>query len=710
MRKSLGKIFACQINFWYCQSRNLEFFSSAFGESDGLIFSRAIHLQMQQKIKAQLLQQIGFLISVFSPPREAAFTTSWNNDTTVECGVYRLLPKKVYSVSGAARVCPESERFFRSSAASGHYEYKSWSRNAKGERVAVKCSIRDARLSADLAANSYRNANGNETVFGLVFDFDAHRANDCWKDADGKLDWSKIFPALQKEIPEVAHLICYAVRSTGGLGLGVVMAITPLPIILSTAANQKSALKLQGRLLAVFDRMGLGADFGARGVSRDLPNFNNPAKLVYRNTAPLRELERSGRPVVTELHSLLNSRNRAARVAERIYNDERVEKGLAKLVLWLLGAAQFDKTWNFDGRACSRQFKKVPYLSGWTVSATMREICTLTGLSDAFLRKYFRNPPKWLKSAHYEGEGWNLSLPLSKDVPWLLERSMHLLRKTQTLKEKVVFDPNEISLPWWVQDGERNLWIVRLALTYKWAGYSLACAMEKVLLRVGAIPNAESSRNCKNVRSIVKSLYRRSPEHFGQDEVNELPEWIRSDKIFCSLFSRISHRRGITPVARKDSKPIVPVDGEICSSFSSHQQKSSTVFQTPRELSDSKQVRRIVVVRRKQRIGFFIQDKLVLCVTRKHYRASKVLEYLKKQIPDLRGDNVDVSLWSPRLVKQKTHYALVDSADLVVPSWMICGRRETLGETLDRCNDRRGVSNNQIEIRFSNSVDQDIPF
>jgi hypothetical protein len=616
-----------------------------------------------------------FQTRCFRGPREAAFTTSYSNVITVIRGLYRALPKKAHSVSGAARLCAETASFFRNSAASGHYEYKSWSRNAKGERVAVKSRDRHARQSADLASNSYRNANGGETVFGLVFDFDAHRAQDCWKDADGKLDWEKIFPALQKEIPEVAQLVCYAVRSTGGLGLGVVMAITPLPIIQSTAANQKSALKLQGRLLAVFDRMGLGADFGARGVSRDLPNFNNPAKLVYRNNEPLRELERSRRPVVT-------ARDRAARVAERIYNDERVEKGLAKLVLWLLGAAQFDKTWNFDGQECSRQFKKVPYLSGWTVSATMREICTLTGLSDAFLRKYFRNPPKWLKSAHYEGEGWNLSLPLSKDVPWLLERSTHLLRKTQTLKEKVIFDPNELCLPWWVQDGERNLWIVRLALTYKWAGYSLACAIEKVLLRVGAIPNAESSRNCKNVRSIVKSLYRRAPEYFGNDEVKDIPDWIRNDKIFCSLFSRINNRRGATPVRGVRASEIDGANGGISQSPILPQQIHSSVSQPPRELCDSQQIQRIVVVRRKQRIGFFVDDKLILCVTRKHYRASKVLEYLKKQIPDLRGEHV--SLWSPRIVKQKTHHAMVDSADLVVPSWMICGRRETFGEVLNQ--------------------------
>lgn len=130
--------------------------------------------------------------------------------------------------------------------------------------------------------------------------------------------------------------------------------------------------------------------------------------------------------------------------------------------------------------------------------------------------------------------------------------------------------------------------------------------------------------------------------------------------------------------------------------------------QTPRALCDSQQIQRIVVVRRKQRIGFFVDDKLILCVTRKHYSATKVLEYLKKRISDLRGYNV--SLWSPRLTQQKMHHESVDSAELVIPSWMICGCKETLSETLGRWTDRRKISNNQIEIRQSNGVDQDTPF
>jgi len=138
------------------------------------------------------------------------------------------------------------------------------------------------------------------------------------------------------------------------------------------------------------------------------------------------------------------------------------------------------------------------------------------------------------------------------------------------------------------------------------------------------------------------------------------------------------------------------------------QQIESSVSQPPRELCDSKQIQRILVVRRKQRIGFLVDDKLILCVTRKYYSATKAAEYLKKQIPGFRRKSLQ--LWSPRIAQQQRFYAAVDSAELVIPSWMICGRRETLVETLDRWKDRRGVSNNQIEIRYSNSVDQDIPF
>jgi hypothetical protein len=592
-------------------------------------------------------------------------------------------------------------------AASGHYEYKSWTVNAKGERIARKFYGKDARKNADLASNCYRNSNGLETAFGIVFDLDAHRAKDCWIDADGKLDWSLIFPAIEKEIPEVAKLICHAVRSTGGKGLGLIMAINPMPVTVSTEPNQKSALKLQGRLLAVFENMGLGADFGARGVCRDLPNFNNPDKIVYLNNSPRRELESSGRPVITELHKLLNARDRAARVAERIYNDERVEKGLARLVLWLLGAVRFDKFWKFEGQSYDQTFKHVPYLSGWSVSAKLTELCALTGLSDAFLRKYLKNPPKWLKATHHEGEGWSLSVPLSKEVPWLQERSLYLLQKTQDLTGKVSFDPNEICLPWWVQDGERNAWIVRLALIYKWAGYSMESTIEKVLLRIQAIPGAETSRNCKQMRAIVRSLYRRTPDTLGALDWKALPDWIQNDKIFCSLLVRTTPRRGKTPTPELQPwMNTAPTTG-VSASVTISNQAPAFNPETLSELQKSTAETKLTVVRRKQRIGVFHDEKMILCVTKKHYKAANMIAYLERKWPELAKKKL--RLHSPRRSQQEAYFSKVDAAEFALPSWQVCGRKKTLNESIGDWREKKGIVFKDSKMD-KECVEMEIPF
>jgi hypothetical protein len=618
--------------------------------------------------------------------------------------------------------------------ASGRYGYKSWAHNPQGERVARPYQGKDPRVHADLVSNSYRNVDGVQTVFGVVFDFDAHRAHDCWKNVEGKLDWDMIFPALQKEIPEVANLICYAVRSTGGKGLGVVMAISPLPLIPSTVGNQQSVLRLQGRLLSVFDKMGLGADFGARGVSRDLPNFNNPERCVYRNTKPLRELEVTRRPVVTLLHKLLNDRDRAARISERIYNDERVEKGLAKLVLWLLGAANFDQVWQLDGQTYEKRFKCTPYLSGWSLSATMRELCTLTGISETFLRKYLKDPPKWLKSEYFANEGWNLSIPLSKDVPWLLDRSLYLLQKTQQLKGKVSFNPAEFLFPSSVPDGERNAWIVQLVLTYKWAGYALETALEKVNLRLFAIPGNETSRNCKQVKAIVRSIYRRFPENHGVLAWKDLPEWVRNDETFCSLFKRTTTRRGITPVAFLKSKS----DGEAVQEFSGSERMEFICFnptslchEPPRELqkelpelsvknvnfgsvnfldhTETKEhlkSKTLWVVRHKQRIAIFDNDKMILCMTKKHYKASRVLEFLMQSGQAYFG--MKLKLISPRITKQRVLFEQIDRTEIVLHAEQICGRKETKKDALNRWRESKGVS--FIVTQSHGNEDFEVPF
>jgi hypothetical protein len=143
---------------------------------------------------------------------------------------------------------------------SGNYAYKKWVEEGSGQRKAFPVSGPEARFSADLIANSYRNRGGLAVVFGIVFDLDAHRAQEQWKDSEGRLDWGLIFSSLKKEIPEFAKYLCHAVRSTGGKGLALVMAITPMPIQDSTRPNQTAAENLQSRLINLLNRLGMGAD------------------------------------------------------------------------------------------------------------------------------------------------------------------------------------------------------------------------------------------------------------------------------------------------------------------------------------------------------------------------------------------------------------------------------------------------------------------
>jgi hypothetical protein len=578
--------------------------------------------------------------------------------------------------------------FLRVSAPSGHYQYKSWRQNAQGERVAQKHFGLGASTQADLAANYYSNSNKTQTVFGIAFDLDAHRAKDCFKDAEGKLDWNLIQPALQKEIPEVAALMCYVVRSTGGKGLGIVMAISPLVILQSTTLNQQSALKLQGRLLSVFDKMGIGADFGARGILRDLPNFKNPDKLIFQNQKILRELETARRSVVSELHKLLNERDKAARENERLYNDERVEKGLSKLVLWLLGAMNFDRSVVFDGQVIETKFPKIPYLSGWQMTISLRELISLTGLSEVFLRKFLSAPPKWLKANSCAKEGWSLCIPLSKSVPWLLERSFYLMQKPQELTGTDSFNPQELPMPFFVQDGERNAWIVNLALLYKWAGYSQECTLKKVTLRVQGIPGYETSRNCKLIPSIVRSLFRRQPETLGIRERNTLPDWILDDTLFRNTFKRVSARRGATPVVSLVPVPLAAVLTIPCL------QTLGELFQNNDETKRETKV--FLVVRRNQRVGIFEGEKLILCVTKKHYKASRMLMHLAQS-----HGGLNIRLVSPRKSKQETFFEAVDNSEFVLKGDDICGRKETRAEAFQKWRERKGLHEVRREMEQS---------
>jgi hypothetical protein len=299
---------------------------------------------------------------------------------------------------------------------SGRYQFRFWHTDGQGQRFALRYAPPNwAGAYPDLISTAYRNREGAETVYGIAFDLDAHRAQPKWLDAAGRLDWPKISAYLAEAHGKVFSQISHVVRSTGGKGLAVVVAINPLPIKPTTEKNQRTALNLQSRLVGLFNRIGLGADPGARGIVRDFPNFQNPERCLLDNRLALRRAEQGREPLLRYLHAYLNELEAGERREQRIYNDARAETGLARLVVWLLGAS--------DGKEGLRQ---ASFLSGETLWASTAELASLTGLSSKFLRCFLKTPPDWLRVEYVE-DGWRLSIPLGRAVQRLLPRAEALL-------------------------------------------------------------------------------------------------------------------------------------------------------------------------------------------------------------------------------------------------------------------------------------------
>lgn len=174
-------------------------------------------------------------------------------------------------------------------AGRSHYQFKNWVWDHCGQRKSA-VSVRPLRGEyADLVNTCYYNpSTRTETLYCLAFDLDAHRADGHWKDAAGALDWALISAWLETTHPEIFKFIFAAVRSTGGKGLALYIAVRPLELVPATKKAQLAAKTLQEKLVLLSNRNDLGADPSAAGLKRDFCNWKNPAKIVYGNESPLR--------------------------------------------------------------------------------------------------------------------------------------------------------------------------------------------------------------------------------------------------------------------------------------------------------------------------------------------------------------------------------------------------------------------------------------
>lgn len=588
---------------------------------------------------------------------------------------------------------------------SGRYQYKNWAHSAAGDRIAVFAKGRSGDAPSDLINTAYRNQDGSRIVFGIAFDFDAERAAAKWKDDRGALSWNKIRGELFKTHSEILPYLTHVTKSTSGKGFGVVLSIAPLPIQPTTQANQTAALSLQSRLISLFASLGFGADPSARGIERDTPNFNDPSRVVHRDEVTKRRIEKNSELVVSKLHGYLNEYEKKHRNENRLYPDARVEVGLARLFLWLLGAE----------KARVSSLRTPLFLSCDSVTATTQQLGIVTGLGEKFLRNFLSHPPEWLKTAYFRGEGWELSLNITNQFSALWARSNALAKNPHADFRSASVVVRDLKLPWAVEDGERNRWLTSLALLYKWHGFSEDAAKQKIILRMHELPEFERSRNCKQLRSILKSIYSRMPETFGMHSFRELPEWVREDKFFCSLIGRLNPRRGVTPGA--------PGPQKLCESFfllSPPEFQNLSPFSEDKTLSECKVIalpiafkhteenrhKTVVVVRHAQRVGIFDDGKLILCLTKRHYKASSVIEWLERR-PEFSGTTI--SVFSPKRALQLRYFKDVEEAEVIQAS-QICGKKKTAREKFLEWFEKKGIPFQPSETIISQLVELDIPF
>lgn len=391
-----------------------------------------------------------------------------------------------------------------------HYQFKNWLWDQTGHRVGARSVRPNWRCDADLVSSAYFNpGRQTETVYCLVFDLDAHRADRRWKTRTGKLQWYKIRKLLSREVPEVFRHIFAVVRSTGGKGLALAVAISPLELVDSTQKCQNAAKVLQWKLVCLFRGWGLGADPSALGLARDFPNWLDSVRKIFVDRLVLQSIQcpRLREPVITNLLAELSKFPELDYQKKRDRSDllhyhKVAEPKLAKLFQHLLNNFQTD-----------------------TVMLTTKDIHRLTGLSPNFVRKFFKNPSSWLE-VHWINKqiGWQVRLRPTKK---LIERVWELLDIERPVPQISVHSGKHLKQPEQVRDGERNSWLARAVIKLKHGGVPESQAALLMDRHVRKMPGYLSSRNCRMIRLIVRSIYKNSPHLFGTNR-QSIPGWLVS--------------------------------------------------------------------------------------------------------------------------------------------------------------------------------------
>ena len=353
-------------------------------------------------------------------------------------------------------------------------------------------------FKSDYISSAWLNPDGTRVPYCIPLDIDAKDTDKKWLDSEGKINWEKALAFLQKKYLKIFIYTQFVVRSTGGKGIHLGIAISPI-VKDGSIGSQKAinlAIQVQDRLIRLLKSEGLGADFSARGICRDLPNWrrkkpseHSQAQQLFYNTDIHNKIKREKLSVLSELAKITYLIPECKKIPKKeqrclLHGNKTTEARLAPLYVDL--------------------FENL----GQCKCYTMAELVKITTISRATLRNILmknRKRPKWL-NVNYLGksEGYELWIdPEYGDI----ERAEKLIKNpeyAQTFLEELPY-PEE------VKEGHRNQYVTSVAIHYKHHDCDLDQALKGIKSLISHIPGHRESNSCKNFVKIASSIYRNEP-------------------------------------------------------------------------------------------------------------------------------------------------------------------------------------------------------
>ncbi len=411
-----------------------------------------------------------------------------------------------------------------------HYQFALWSYE-DNRRIAVPVGgvRKENRSEYPLISTTILNeGTGTETLIWLHFDLDFKRADKRWI-RDGKLDWPLVAAALSADSPIILRYLSHVVRSSGGHGLSLALAISPLELIDETADVQKLAFKVQAMIIRILNHHGMGADEGARGLKRLMPNMFRPERLLDHAEFVQAVIQKRRPRVLQNLfyelryHPALRGPNKRDR-DDILWPDQRVEKPLARLYTDILDEAG---PWG-------------------SVQLLASRIMSRYNISKNTVYKLLSGPPEWLHVQRLFGEGYRLTIRPSRE---LTDRAYDLLMERPETGDISLAD---IEMPEFLKKGERNHWLVSIILACKWKGMSQAETRSLLSQVIPRVPGWQKSQSLtRGLGSILRSLYRHRSALKGRIPGLELPCWLlevmsspRSKQLSQNFYKKGSPFRG----------------------------------------------------------------------------------------------------------------------------------------------------------------------